>query len=226
MKEGCMRVASAVESAAGAVSSLRDGDEVVIWDTTTGAARHLPSPARGLETGRRLAVLDVLLAEQVEVVCAVPLGFCTASYAIARAMDLRFIPLELGAPVATLRHHLDALLLTAQAELPGSWLAPPAGRPEGGAPVRSLVLPIADITAQALINRLKRLEGQARGAQRLIAERRDCVEIAMQLGAMRAALNAVTTTLLAENLAACVAREQGDEQGATEAAKQLFRYLT
>ncbi|MFO7274385.1 MAG: metal-sensitive transcriptional regulator [Bacillota bacterium] len=42
-----------------------------------------------------------------------------------------------------------------------------------------------------LMRRLKRIEGQARGIQRMLEEGQDCEQILIQLGAMKAAINRV-----------------------------------
>jgi CsoR family transcriptional regulator, copper-sensing transcriptional repressor len=49
-----------------------------------------------------------------------------------------------------------------------------------------------DIDRALLISRLKSIEGQARGVQRMLDEQRDCQEIIDQLAALRAATHAVT----------------------------------
>lgn len=220
-----MRVAATVERGSGSVVGLPEADELRVWETTTGEEWRHPSPAHGLSSGRRLAVIEAFLDDRAEVICTVPLGFCTASYAIAQAMGLRFLTLEAGTPVALIERRLDALVTIAQAELPASWLAAPAIRPVADAVDIGDALPLSDAAAQALINRLKRLEGQARGVQRLIAERRDCDQIATQLSAMRSALGAIGCALLAENLAACLADEQRGGHQAVERAKRAFQHL-
>jgi CsoR family transcriptional regulator, copper-sensing transcriptional repressor len=47
-----------------------------------------------------------------------------------------------------------------------------------------------------LLSRLKAIEGQARGVQRMLEEQRDCQEIMDQLAALRAATHAVTMQAL------------------------------
>jgi CsoR family transcriptional regulator, copper-sensing transcriptional repressor len=42
-----------------------------------------------------------------------------------------------------------------------------------------------------LMKRLKRIEGQARGIQRMLDEGEDCEQVIIQLGAMKAAINRV-----------------------------------
>jgi CsoR family transcriptional regulator, copper-sensing transcriptional repressor len=51
---------------------------------------------------------------------------------------------------------------------------------------------LEDATCALLISRLKSIEGQARGVQRMLEEQRDCQAIIDQLAAMRAASHAVT----------------------------------
>jgi len=52
-----------------------------------------------------------------------------------------------------------------------------------------------------LLNRLKKIEGQVRGVQKMIQECRDCGEIITQLAAIKAAVNRVSITVLACHLA-------------------------
>jgi DNA-binding FrmR family transcriptional regulator len=58
----------------------------------------------------------------------------------------------------------------------------------------------------ALLQRLRRIEGQVRGLQRLITERRDCHDIITQLLAARAALNQVGLMLLNDYLDRCLSQ--------------------
>lgn len=55
---------------------------------------------------------------------------------------------------------------------------------------------LEDTTCALLIGRLKSIEGQARGVQRMLEEQRDCQEIMDQLAALRAATHAVTMQAL------------------------------
>jgi DNA-binding FrmR family transcriptional regulator len=57
---------------------------------------------------------------------------------------------------------------------------------------------------EALLQRLKRIEGQVRGLQRLVSERRDCHDIITQLLAARAALNQVGLMMLNNYLDRCL----------------------
>jgi DNA-binding FrmR family transcriptional regulator len=63
---------------------------------------------------------------------------------------------------------------------------------------------------EEVTNRLKRIEGQVRGLQRMVAEERDCEAILTQLMAARAALDRVGL-LVAENFVQeCILTAEGD----------------
>lgn len=51
-----------------------------------------------------------------------------------------------------------------------------------------------------LLTRLKKIEGQVRGVQRMIQDYRDCGDIVTQLAAVKAAINRVSITVLACHL--------------------------
>jgi DNA-binding FrmR family transcriptional regulator len=63
-------------------------------------------------------------------------------------------------------------------------------------------------------NRLKRIEGQVRGVQRLIAEHQSCDDILIQVGALKQAINAVAVELLEGHMDTCVAASVEKGQGA------------
>ena len=55
------------------------------------------------------------------------------------------------------------------------------------------------------LKRLRRIEGQARGLQRMVEEEQYCIDILTQVSAMTKALQAVSLGLLDEHLSHCVA---------------------
>jgi CsoR family transcriptional regulator, copper-sensing transcriptional repressor len=64
------------------------------------------------------------------------------------------------------------------------------------------------------LKRLRRIEGQARGLQRMVEEEKYCIDILTQVSAMTKALQSVALGLLDEHIAHCVAdavRERGPE---------------
>ncbi|MEX0750577.1 MAG: metal-sensitive transcriptional regulator [Dehalococcoidia bacterium] len=55
-----------------------------------------------------------------------------------------------------------------------------------------------------IARRLRRIEGQARGVQKMLDERRDCEEMLTQTMAMRSALDQVGARLMEHHLDRCV----------------------
>lgn len=62
-------------------------------------------------------------------------------------------------------------------------------------------------------NRLKRIEGQMRGIQRLITEHHSCDDILIQIGAVKQAVNSVAVELLEGHIDTCVAQSVEKGQG-------------
>ncbi|GAA4237154.1 DNA-binding FrmR family transcriptional regulator [Streptosporangium album] len=60
-------------------------------------------------------------------------------------------------------------------------------------------------TKQDHLRRLRRIEGQARGLQRMVEEDKYCIDILTQVSAANRALQSFALTLLEEHLAHCVA---------------------
>ncbi|WP_110181248.1 metal-sensitive transcriptional regulator [Nocardioides solisilvae] len=62
--------------------------------------------------------------------------------------------------------------------------------------------------------RLRRIEGQARGLQRMVEEEKYCIDILTQVSAMTKALQAVSLGLLQDHLSHCVvdAARAGDAE--------------
>jgi CsoR family transcriptional regulator, copper-sensing transcriptional repressor len=63
----------------------------------------------------------------------------------------------------------------------------------------------------ALLKRLKRIEGQVRGLQKMIEDERYCIDILTQISATTAALDGVALGVLEDHVRHCV-REGGDEK--------------
>ena len=63
---------------------------------------------------------------------------------------------------------------------------------------------IANHTKGDYLKRLRRIEGQARGLQRMVEEEQYCIDILTQISAMTKALEAVALGLLDEHMAHCV----------------------
>jgi DNA-binding FrmR family transcriptional regulator len=56
---------------------------------------------------------------------------------------------------------------------------------------------------EKIIQNLRRIEGQVKGIQRMVTEERPCDEVLMQIMAIKAALDRVTTDLVQANMATC-----------------------
>ncbi len=65
----------------------------------------------------------------------------------------------------------------------------------------------SDKQKKALLNRLKRIEGQVRGIQTMIEENAYCNDVLMQSAAVNAAMNAFNKELLASHIRNCVVRD-------------------
>jgi DNA-binding FrmR family transcriptional regulator len=83
---------------------------------------------------------------------------------------------------------------------------------------------------QAHLNRLKRIEGQVRGIQRMVDEETYCIDILTQVSAATKALETVALSLLDEHLRHCVSdavRFGGDEadEKITEASAAIARLV-
>jgi CsoR family transcriptional regulator, copper-sensing transcriptional repressor len=66
------------------------------------------------------------------------------------------------------------------------------------------------------LKRLRRIEGQVRGLQRMVDEDQYCIDILTQVSAVTRALQSFSLELLDEHLAHCVveAAQRGDREGA------------
>ena len=80
------------------------------------------------------------------------------------------------------------------------------------------------------LKRLRRIEGQARGLQRMVEEEQYCIDILTQVSAMTKALHAVSLGLLEEHLGHCVvsaarSSQEEAEQKVTEAMDAIARLV-
>ncbi len=73
------------------------------------------------------------------------------------------------------------------------------------------------------LKRLRRIEGQSRGLQRMVEEEKYCIDILTQVSAMTKALQAVALGLLEEHLQHCVvdAARAGDEEAREKVAEAV-----
>lgn len=78
---------------------------------------------------------------------------------------------------------------------------------------------------QALLNRLRRIEGQVRGIQRMVAEDRYCVDILQQMAAITAGLQEVSLIVLQSHIEGCVSEaiRSGEEEELIEELMNAIR---
>jgi CsoR family transcriptional regulator, copper-sensing transcriptional repressor len=75
--------------------------------------------------------------------------------------------------------------------------------------------------------RLKKIEGQVRGLQRMIEEGKDCTEVVHQLSAARKALDKVGFIILSRLMSDCLKRKgEADADKQLEDAMELFLSLS
>ena len=78
-----------------------------------------------------------------------------------------------------------------------------------------------------MINRLKRVEGQLRGIQKMIEEEQECIDIVTQLSAVRSSINSIMGVAIAQKVQSCITHpsDNPDEQEARikEAIKLIIK---
>jgi len=77
-----------------------------------------------------------------------------------------------------------------------------------------------------LENRLKRIEGQVRGLQKMVVEEKYCIDVINQSSAVRSALSGVEDLMLKNHLSEHVIHQmkQGDEEQAVEEIISVFKH--
>jgi CsoR family transcriptional regulator, copper-sensing transcriptional repressor len=83
---------------------------------------------------------------------------------------------------------------------------------------------IAEGDKEALSRRMRRIEGQVRGIEKMIAEDRYCIDILTQISAVSTALDAVAFKILEDHVNHCVAGAlaSGDETVAADKSREML----
>ncbi len=76
---------------------------------------------------------------------------------------------------------------------------------------------------RALTNRLSRIEGQVRGVKGMVDSNAYCVDILVQVSAIRSALDAFSRKLLEDHIKTCVA--DGIKEGDHEVIEELIQTI-
>ena len=82
------------------------------------------------------------------------------------------------------------------------------------------------ISKDVLVNRLKRIEGQVRGIQKMIGENRDCESIVMQLAAVRSAIESAGALVLNNYMKFCFTAEEGKDKDKSVDVNSLARAVS
>ncbi|RKQ35491.1 metal-sensing transcriptional repressor [Oceanobacillus halophilus] len=86
------------------------------------------------------------------------------------------------------------------------------------------VTPRTEGEKKAVVNRLKRIEGQVRGIQKMVDEDRYCVDILVQISAINAALKKVGFEVAERHVKHCVSDAVTSGQG-NEAIEELMEVM-
>ncbi|MGB9867789.1 MAG: metal-sensitive transcriptional regulator [Bacillota bacterium] len=79
---------------------------------------------------------------------------------------------------------------------------------------------------EKLIARMKRIEGQARGIQRMISKGEECEKIVIQLAAMKAAINKVAVNLVGCFMADAIVEQLQNSGDVTEALRKASKVMS
>ena len=83
-------------------------------------------------------------------------------------------------------------------------------------------------TKDQLLKRLKRVEGQVRGVEKMVEDDRYCIDVLTQISAVQAALDKVALGVLADHADHCIIGGHGDrtpEQNADELMAAVARLM-
>ena len=73
-----------------------------------------------------------------------------------------------------------------------------------------------EVSREAVVKRLKRIEGQIRGLQKMVADERDCESIVTQLAAVRSAIDSVGALVLNNYIKICASRSNKSDRDVYE----------
>ncbi len=77
---------------------------------------------------------------------------------------------------------------------------------------------------EAIVKRLKRIEGQVKGIQNMVEDERYCIDILTQISAIRSAINKVGNIILENHIKGCVANSIKQDQS-EEMIEELMKTI-
>ena len=80
---------------------------------------------------------------------------------------------------------------------------------------------------ELIIKRLNRIEGQVKGIQKMVEDERYCVDILVQISAIRSAINKVGNIILENHIKGCVTNsiKEGDVEKSDEIISELMQTI-
>lgn len=89
------------------------------------------------------------------------------------------------------------------------------------------IVPRSDGEKQAVINRLRRIEGQVRGIQKMVEDDRYCVDILVQISAINAALKKVGFSVAERHAKHCVSHavKSGDGEESIDELINIMKHF-
>ncbi|UFT98261.1 metal-sensing transcriptional repressor [Radiobacillus kanasensis] len=86
------------------------------------------------------------------------------------------------------------------------------------------IKPRTEDEKQQVVNRLKRIEGQVRGIQKMVEDDRYCVDILVQISAIQAAMKKVGHSLMERHMKHCVSHAVHSGNG-DDAIEELMKVV-
>ncbi|CDQ38074.1 MULTISPECIES: metal-sensitive transcriptional regulator [Virgibacillus] len=74
-------------------------------------------------------------------------------------------------------------------------------------------------------NRMKRIEGQVRGLQKMMEEQKECRDVVAQMSAARNALDRTLALIVSQNLERCIREEQKNGESTEELIQEAVNLL-
>lgn len=90
------------------------------------------------------------------------------------------------------------------------------------------MVPRTDEEIEKVVKRLRRIEGQVRGIQKMVEDNRYCVDVLIQVSAVQAALNKVGFSLLERHTNHCVAKaiQEGDGDASIQELMKVIKQFS
>lgn len=92
-------------------------------------------------------------------------------------------------------------------------------------PPGGIVVLHMDKHTQSLVKRLKIIEGQVRGLQKMLEEEKYCIDVIAQTSAVKQALSGIEDALMEDHLGSCVVHQikKGQEKKAVGEILKVYR---